>query len=163
VSAGLPGLGLSGLFVLLSAMATPIFELARRGRCRADRMRVLRIFALSVVMVIAVVGVWNGIILVAKVVAHHSSPRLSAAGSTPIASVPVLVLSLGIILAIVVAAELARHVVKPRFTPTPPPIPFRGTAGRLSGDVRRPSAEPEGQVKSRGSLRGEARRGGGLV
>ncbi|MCL2393716.1 MAG: hypothetical protein FWC87_03420 [Acidimicrobiaceae bacterium] len=124
MSAGLPGLGLSGLFILLSALGSPIVELIRRRR-RAGQTPVRRLFVLSVVMVFAVVGIWYAILPLIREFGRHSF-HSSGGISTPVASIPVIVVSLFIILVIVAAAELALHVVTPRPTPTPPPVPFRG-------------------------------------
>jgi hypothetical protein len=123
MSAGLPGLGLSGLFALLSALGTPIMHLARPRR-RVGRRPVGPIFALSVAMVIAIVGIWGGPFQAVGLLGYKPSHHSGAAVPTPFASVPVLVFSLCILVIIVAATELARHVSRPRITPTPPPIPF---------------------------------------
>lgn len=57
MSAGLPGLGLGGIFFVLSALLAPVFELGRTfaGRSSGAAWRqVGRQFAIAVVMVIAV-------------------------------------------------------------------------------------------------------------
>lgn len=90
-------------------------------------------------MVIAVIGVWNLLTPLARLL----QSRHSHGSATAIASIPVLFVSLGIIVAIVMMAELTRHVVRPRATPTPPPVPFQGPAGppRLPAP-HAPTAQP---------------------
>lgn len=132
--AGLPGVGLSGLFVLLSALGAPIIELARPQRGRVGRGRVAALFGLSIVMVLGLVGAWNALVLVARLLGHPAH-HPSGPSFTPVASVPVVVVSLCIVLAIVAAAEVALHVVRPQLTPTPPPLPFYGDTLALDGAV----------------------------
>jgi hypothetical protein len=126
MSAGLPGLGLSGLFVLLSALGNPIIQLARRRRRQAGRTRVGPIFALSVAMAMAIMGIWDGLFRGAEVLGYQPSHHSGANAPIPFASVPVVLVSLSILAAIVTTAELALHVSRPRTTPTPPPLPFPG-------------------------------------
>jgi hypothetical protein len=57
VAAGLPGLGLGGLFFILSALLAPAVELVRtaRGRSSAEAwLGVARNFSLAVVMIVAI-------------------------------------------------------------------------------------------------------------
>jgi hypothetical protein len=57
VSAGLPGIGLGGLFFILSALAAPLVELARTARGQSSVARWLHLgrqFALAVAMIAAV-------------------------------------------------------------------------------------------------------------
>jgi hypothetical protein len=57
MSAGLPGLGLGGLFFVLSALVAPVVELRRTAQGRSSRAawrQVGRQFALAVVMVAVV-------------------------------------------------------------------------------------------------------------
>ena len=57
MSAGLPGLGLGGLFFILSALLAPIFELPRTLRGRSSRARWRRIVAhmsLALAMIVAI-------------------------------------------------------------------------------------------------------------
>lgn len=62
MSAGLPGLGLGGLFFILSALALPLFELARtaRGESSAQSwLAVARQFGLAVAMIAAIDAVFR--------------------------------------------------------------------------------------------------------
>lgn len=126
MSAGLPGLGLSGLFVLISALFAPITRIGRPRPSSVRPTRVGPIFLLSLVIAIAVVGVWDGVLALAELFRDHASHHSghSAAASTAFASVPVLFISLSIMLVIIVGAELALHLSGPQVTRTPPPIPF---------------------------------------
>lgn len=57
MSAGLPGLGLGGIFFILSALVAPIFELPRTVRGRSSRARWRRIaghLALALGMIVAI-------------------------------------------------------------------------------------------------------------
>src|SRR3954470_9222974 len=70
MSAGLPGLGLGGIFFILSAtIAAPVVELARtmRGRSSAAAwLGVGRQFALAVAMIAAIDATLHGVYLVAS-------------------------------------------------------------------------------------------------
>jgi hypothetical protein len=64
MSAGLPGIGLSGLFMLLSALLMPAVELVRtvRGRSNAARWAVVgRHWAMAAAMVVLYVAVFKAI------------------------------------------------------------------------------------------------------
>jgi peptidoglycan/LPS O-acetylase OafA/YrhL len=102
VTAGIPGLGLSGLFMLASALMLPF--LRRRNR-RASRRRSAggRLVAMAVAMGALVSGVW------VFVGAPRSGP-------------PLVLVSLAILGAILAVAELALHLIGAEPTPTPPPV-----------------------------------------
>jgi hypothetical protein len=76
MSAGLPGVGLSGLFVLLSALLIPVFELIRtiRGRSTLARWRTVgRHWLIAAAMVGAYVGVIKGTsALIHRIGADHA-------------------------------------------------------------------------------------------
>lgn len=66
MSAGLPGLGLGGLFFILSALAGPLVEAGRtvRGRSSAAAWRqVGRQFAIAVVMIVTVDLLLRGVLV----------------------------------------------------------------------------------------------------
>lgn len=57
MTAGIPGLGLAGLFLMLSALGGPLVELAHSARGRSSRARwlaVARQFALGVAMILSI-------------------------------------------------------------------------------------------------------------
>ena len=67
MTAGVPGLGLSGLFVLLSALALPLAR--RRKRTRG---RVAALFRLGLVMTAAVIASWQIFIHALNLFHHHA-------------------------------------------------------------------------------------------
>jgi len=139
MSAGLPGLGLSGLFVLISGLCAPFTRVVGRHRPRVRPTRVGPLFALSVVITIAVVGVWESVLIAAELLGLTPTHRsaTTSAGSAP---VPVLLVSLCIVAAIVAIAELALLLGRCRATPTPPPIPFPAPANSdATGHFQDPS------------------------
>ena len=69
MSAGLPGLGLGGLFFVLSALVAPLFELVRLARgtsSPARRSQVARQFAMALAMIVAVDLTLRVVLLVAS-------------------------------------------------------------------------------------------------
>jgi hypothetical protein len=124
-----PGLGLSGLFVLLSALSLP---LARRGR--GSRAAVARLFRLAVIMAAAIVLTWE--VIVEAVTALHPARAVPArppggAVASPgfwhlpgIGSwhLPIIAVSLAIIVLLIATAEALLQLVGAKPTPTPPPV-----------------------------------------
>lgn len=108
MTAGLPAIGLSGLFVLLTALAMPLAYVLRRGRSVRPWLSVLM---LAVASILVAGLVWAGV-------------RALAFGATP--SWPAVVLPAGVsvlVLALVVGIpELLLKVVGQRRTPLPPPV-----------------------------------------
>jgi hypothetical protein len=91
MSAGLPGIGLGGLFFMLSALLAPFGELIRtvRGRSsRERRRRVLGHFAMAVAMLVAI----QATLLAIHVVAGVSALALM---SLPLLTIGLLALVLG--------------------------------------------------------------------
>jgi hypothetical protein len=164
ITAGIPGLGLSGLFVLISALSLP---LARRGR--DSRAVVARLFRLAVIMTAAIILTWEAI--VEAFTALHPARRSSAqpagravAGSGPgfwhlpgIGSwhLPIIAISLAIIVLVVATAEALLQLVGVRPTPTPPPVEAALLAEALL-DGHEP-ARPARPHVARGRYRGEHR------
>ena len=122
MTAGVPGLGLSGLFVLLSALALP---LARRGGL--PRGRLIALFKLGVVMSLAVIASWQAMSEAFTFINHDAS---SAHGHAPAGLVlgvwswpaPVVVISTSVMVLVILAGEALLHLVGTRLTPTPPPV-----------------------------------------
>jgi hypothetical protein len=68
MSAGLPGLGLGGIFFVVSALLAPLLELVRmaRGTSSAERRRQIgRQFAMALAMIVAVDLTLRAVLLVA--------------------------------------------------------------------------------------------------
>jgi hypothetical protein len=112
MTAGVPGLGLSGLFALLSALALP---LTRRDAPR--RRQMVAPFVLAVVISVAVVAAWQ---MVAALVAVAARSGHAAHGG-----VPILVISVAVVCEIVAYAEVVFRVFPHQPTPSPEPIPTR--------------------------------------
>jgi hypothetical protein len=116
LTAGVPGLGLSGLFVLMSALALPAVR--RNG---APRRRVAVLFRLGVIMSVAVIGTWQAISATTFTLIGHGSAGLLLGGwSWP---APIIVISAAVMLLVILASEALLHLVGVRLTPTPPPVP----------------------------------------
>ena len=119
ITAGVPGLGLSGLFVLLSGLVLP---LARRRR--GSRVPVARLFGLAVIMTAAIIVTWA--VLVRAATALHATAPTRPLGGTVVShdsqGLPILAISVSIMLLLIATGEVLRLLVGVRPTPTPPPI-----------------------------------------
>ena len=119
ITAGVPGLGLSGLFVLLSGLVLP---LARRRR--GSRVPVARLFGLAVIMTAAIIVTWA--VLFRAATALHATAPTRPLGGTVVShdsqGLPILAISVSIMLLLIATGEVLRLLVGVRPTPTPPPI-----------------------------------------
>ncbi|MBO0822642.1 MAG: hypothetical protein J2P27_02150 [Actinobacteria bacterium] len=117
--AGVPGLGLSGLFVLLSALALP---LARRRTAR--RVQVARLFTLAIIMTAAVILSWKAIVATADAIhtGGQAPPVTATMSGYAIWRLPVIVVSITIMTAVLAMAKALLHLVGVKPTPTPPPV-----------------------------------------
>ena len=118
MSAGLPGLGLGGVFFLLQALVAPLFELGRAARGRSTpqtRHAVARQFAIAVGMVVlvgVVFGVMNAVLTAAGVGDGTAPTKLM---HLPIGATALALLTLGFALALVeIVAPLAARARPPR-------------------------------------------------
>jgi hypothetical protein len=122
MTAGIPGVGLSGLFIILSALALP---LARRTD--TPHRRVGTPFKLGVVMTVCAVVTWQAI-SEAVTLFHHQAMSTHghrfAGGISTVGFWPahVLVISVSIMVLVLLGAEALLHVVGVKLTPTPPPV-----------------------------------------
>ena len=125
ITAGVPGLGLSGLFVLLSGLVLP---LARRRR--GSRVPVARLFGLAVIMTAAIIVTWEVIVVAvtatgtAKAGATHplgNGDPVAVPGSSPV-RVPIIVLSVSILVLVIATGAALLRMVGVRPTPSPPPL-----------------------------------------
>ena len=132
---GIPGVGLGGLFFIISALLAPIFELIQtvRGRSSAARWRlVIRQAAMAASIVLAttamlwlleliLLGIWGGY-------QDSSAPEVGAAGRSgvlalaalerlPLAAAPVLI-TLVIFVFVLGCTEMLRLVLRSRAVPT---------------------------------------------
>jgi len=122
VSAGIPGLGLSGLFVLLSALALPF---ARRRSGSGWPYKNLLI--LGVVMSALSIVLWQACSEVVTLIHPHTSNGHShhSVGGTLTGgawSAPLILISLSIMVLVVLGAEALSRLIGVTLTPTPPPV-----------------------------------------
>jgi hypothetical protein len=116
MNAGLPGLGLSGLFVVLTTLGMPLVRARRRRRSWQP------LFVLAAL--VATVGVL-GWIAASLFVAGPLGGRRTHSGS--VVGLPVFVLSLAILAVLLLAPEVLLWTIGTRPTPALPPVPARGT------------------------------------
>jgi hypothetical protein len=113
MSAGLPGLGLGGLFFIFSALLAPLFELVRavQGRSTAERWRqVARQFLQAVLMIAAVEATLRGLYLVLGAFGSRDGEPV---GATALPLAPIMVTG-GLLAVVLVAAKLAELVLRGR-------------------------------------------------
>lgn len=113
MSAGLPGLGLGGLFFILAALVAPPIEAARMagGRSSPERRRqVARQFALAVAMVAAIDLTLRGVLFAGSLVGATSAPEAEVV-VLPLAP---LGITTGLLLLVVAGAKLAELLLRLR-------------------------------------------------
>lgn len=119
ITAGIPGLGLSGLFALLCALGLPLAPHRRR-------VPVTRLLGLAVVMAAGVLLTWEAI--VEGVTVLHGTGVVSNRSFTTATlghgfwQVPVIAISSSVMVLLIAAGEVLLHLVGVRPTPTPPPV-----------------------------------------
>lgn len=119
ITAGIPGLGLSGLFALLCALGLPLAPHRRR-------VPVTRLLGLAVVMAAGVLLTWEAI--VEGITVLHSTRVVSNHSFTTATlghgfwQVPVIAISSSIMVLLIAAGEALPHLVGVKPTPTPPPV-----------------------------------------
>lgn len=120
MTAGVPGLGLSGLFVLICAVVMPL-RAARRHEPAAHPVRPLGMLGIAAVIIAAVWLTW----LTASSVVQRVSTGDGRHQAGPLGEffgLPLVVVSLAILATVLLGAELASHIVATRPTPTDPPV-----------------------------------------
>ena len=128
MSAGLPGLGLGGLFFILSALVAPLFELERtaRGRSSAAAWRTVgRQFAQAVLMVVAIDLTLRLAFVCLSAVGLGHPQRADAVTVLPMTLIGI---TAGILALVVSTAKAVELVSRPRPAelPTPFTAPARG-------------------------------------
>ena len=114
MSAGLPGLGLGGIFFVVSALVAPLFELVRmaRGTSSPDRRRqVGRQFAMALAMVVAVDLTLRAVLLAAAAVGIEgagSADELMVLPLTPLG------ITGGILAGLLIAAKVVQLALSVR-------------------------------------------------
>lgn len=103
MSAGLPGLGLGGLFFVISALLAPLFELRRvlQGRSSTEAWRqVGRQFAIAVAMIVAVDLTLRGLLFTASLLGADTDGRGAGLTVLPLAPIGItMALLAGILIA----------------------------------------------------------------
>lgn len=113
MSAGLPGLGLGGLFFIVSALLAPLIEAVRivRGRSSRERRRqVGRQFLLAVAMLVAIDLTLRAVLLAGFLVGAMEAPELGVI-ALPLAPIGI---TTGLLVLVVSGAKLAELALRPR-------------------------------------------------
>jgi hypothetical protein len=122
MSAGLPGLGLGGLFFILSALAAPVREVVRTLRGQSDAaswLRVGRNFALALAMIAALEGMLRLAYLGIDLTDLGESPSASAPTVLPL--VPIAITA-GLLATVLGCAKSMQLVALARSQRTPLPV-----------------------------------------
>lgn len=114
MTAGLPAMGLSGLFVLLTALALPFMRPGREAYAAMKDRRIARTFLLAALSTLLAGATWTLIEVVHRVFA--AGPATANSGA------PVLAVSLGVLAVVILLPEVLLLALGTRPTPTPPPI-----------------------------------------
>jgi len=136
VTAGVPGLGLSGLFLVASVLVMPLLR-RRPGEVRPTRRRALVVLAVAIAA--ATWGTWA--LVAGAVGAGREGARAAGLGGTH-AGVPALLVSIAIVALILAVTEILALVLRPRPTPTEPPITPIHRSGPTPGPNRPASGIP---------------------
>lgn len=134
MSAGLPGLGLGGLFFIVSALLAPLIEAVRivRGRSSRERRRqVGRQFLLAVAMLVAIDLTLRAVLLAGFLVGAMEAPELGVI-ALPLAPIGI---TTGLLVLVVSGAKLAELALRPRHRRTAARA-RRARIGELSPESR---------------------------
>jgi hypothetical protein len=122
MTAGIPGLGLSGVFVMLSAILTPLWCAVRRDSSPVRPVRVRSILGLALLIVLVTWATWEVLAFAMGHTVDGTHEHAHAHFGT-FMGVPILLISLGMLFAIVGTAEVMARVLPVRPTPVNPPVP----------------------------------------
>lgn len=135
MSAGLPGLGLGGLFFIISALLAPLFELGRTVQGRSSRAAwraVWRQFAQAAVMVLTVDLALRGLYLFLGATGLAEAPAADEATALPLVAIGI---TGGLMVAVVVLAKATDLALRAKSaglpslpTALPRPYPLRTLA-----------------------------------
>ena len=112
MSAGLPGLGLGGLFFIVSALLAPLVELARtvRGRSSPGAWRgVWRQFAIALTMIVAVDLALRLLLLAAAALGTGAGSATEGVTRLPLAPI---VLTAGLLIAVLLGAKALQLLLR---------------------------------------------------
>lgn len=160
MTAGVPGLGLSGLFALLAAFSLPLLR-------SSPRRSGTRLTGMAILIAVVAVAAWQTVSWLYSVFSdRHPSlgaQRLVGSGQDVLTNpaigqlfgVPVLVISIGLVMTLLVAGEVLFRVLGVRPTPLPPSIPEplsrRAPGGPTVVETRGPTAVAIGPAPLDGS------------
>lgn len=116
MSAGLPGVGLGGFFVLLTALAMPFLARRRLHHVGPRRVRAWPMFLMAFLLLVLTVGVWETISLA---MGPEARERMLPPGAG-------LWIPLALLLLVFLVGEVQLRVSGRRPTPVLPPVPFAG-------------------------------------
>lgn len=136
MTAGVPGLGLSGMLVLISALLLPMHSQHRSTR------RILQSIAIAVAIIGAIVLTWAGTAVLIK--SLSGQPKQGTPG--PLGSFfgfPLMAVSIAILAALVFGAQLLSWTCHSRPTPTGQPVVTLFHRSQCEGLPVVPSADAE--------------------
>ena len=113
MSAGLPGLGLGGLFFVISALLAPLFELQRTARGQSSRAawrQVGRQFAIAVSMIVAVDLALRGLLFAAGLLGAETDAGGAGLTVLPLAPIGITTALLAVVVLGAKALQLALRV-----------------------------------------------------
>ena len=137
MSAGLPGLGLGGLFFIISALLAPFIEIVRiaAGRGRdVDWPQVWRSFALALTMIFAVDLTLRALYAFSHLMGFGDTPRLDVITVIPLVPVAITACLLAAVLLTAKAVDLATPVLRD-LPPISAALPSRSRVLALTGLV----------------------------
>jgi hypothetical protein len=137
MSAGLPGLGLGGLFFIASALLAPFLEIGRitLGRRReVDWPQVWRQFALALTMIFAVDLTLRAVYAFAQIAGIGNTPRIDVITVIPLIPVGITACLLAAVLLSAKAVDLATPVLR-ELPPITSALPSRSRALAVTGVV----------------------------
>jgi len=114
MSAGLPGLGLGGLFFVISALLAPLFELQRTARGQSSTAawrQVGRQFAIAVTMIVAVDLALRGLLFAAGLLGAETDAGGAGLTVLPLAPIGITTALLAVV---VIAAKGLQLVLRVR-------------------------------------------------
>jgi hypothetical protein len=135
MSAGLPGLGLGGLFFILSALLAPPIEAMRmvRGRSSRERRRqVARQFVLALAMLVVIDLTLRAVLLAGAAAGATATPDLGVV-ALPLAPIGITTSLLALV---VVGAKLAELTLGPRHRRAERASRARSRIGALTTESR---------------------------
>ncbi len=142
MTAGVPGLGLGGLFALIAAFGLPLLS-------RTSRRSGSRLVGMAIIIVLAAIAAWRSATWLYSVATESHAHDLARSGGSVLAhpvvgqlfGVPVIVVSVLLLTLLLMLGEILFLVLGVRPTPLPPPIPAPESGARAgTPTLRGPTA-----------------------